>query len=104
MDDRDYRESGEVEHDEADGGSSLRKGKRGSRKRDRYTEDARLKNPVGSLPAASFRAILADRGAIRFDADGAAKVTVEVPASEVAEVVKLVCYQGRVFTVRITSE
>jgi hypothetical protein len=96
-------QSPELEQEQTDGGAMVRArgGKPRSRTGRRFSEG--LESPAGSLPSAGFRAILANNNAIKIDSEGSAKVTLEVPASEIAEVLKLVMYQNRLMTVRISE-
>lgn len=96
-------ESPELEQAQADGGPVVRT--RGRKSRGRSGRDIGERPPAsfGSLPNSSFRAILAGNNAIKIDNEGSAKVTLEVPASEIAEVLKLVMYSNRLMTVRISE-
>jgi hypothetical protein len=96
-------ESSELEQEQTDGGHMVRARGRKSRGRDRHHTSERLEGSFGSLPDSTFRAILASNNAIKIDSEGSAKVTLEVPASEIAEVLKLVMYQNRLMTVRISE-
>lgn len=89
---------------ESEGGRRTRRG-RGAR-RSRLQDASRSVHESGeSLPTISFRAILATTGdPIKVGQDGESKVQVEVSASDIAEVLKLILYRGRLFTVTITSE
>ena len=77
--------------------------KRGSRS----NRSGRSQEAVGALelPAVKFRATLSgSRQPLSFGQDGEGKVTFEVAASEVAELVKLLLYRNRVFTVIIEGD
>jgi len=52
----------------------------------------------------SFIAALNNTTAIKIDGEGQCKVTLEVPTSEIAEVMKLVLYVGKTFKVVIKDE
>lgn len=52
----------------------------------------------------TFIAALNSTTAIKIDGEGQCKVTLEVPMSEIAEVMKLVLYVGKTFKVVIKDE
>lgn len=51
-----------------------------------------------------FLATLEGNGCIRYDGDGACVVKLTVPASELAEVTKLLAYREQVLRVRVEPE
>lgn len=81
-------------------------------RRGRYNKRARLQDSSGQLygdpvvlPRIKFRAILASSGdPIKIGQDGESKVSLEVSADSIAEVLKLILYRGRLFTVEVFSE
>ena len=104
MDDPRYDESGEMEQiqDDRDGLVSKRRGT--TRRRLRSLTREGFEDSPGELPTIQFRAILAERGAVKFDAEGSAKVTLDIPASEVPEVVKLLLYAQRLMNITIVGD
>lgn len=52
----------------------------------------------------TFHASLEGNGCIKYDADGSASVRLSIPASDLAEVVKLLAYRERVLVVSVKAE
>jgi len=83
-------------------GRGPRRGRRD--KRARLQDSPRQLHPA-DLPTVFFRAILASSGdPIKIGQDGESKVSLEVSAADIAEVLKLIMYRGRLFTVVISTE
>ena len=90
--------------DMAESGYGQRK-RRGRRPRGSRLQEAAGRSSGEALPTVQFRAILASSGdPIKVGQDGESKVQMEVSASDIAEVLKLILYLGRLFTVTISTE
>lgn len=82
-----------------------RKYRRGRKARsEEETQRAEASSPV-DLPEFSFRAVLAEgRSFLQISNDGSAKVVLEVPASDLPAVLKLVLFQNKVIRINVTPE
>lgn len=80
-----------------------RKGRRKRRGRD--SERPGFQDAPGELPAVRFRAVLAPVGSpIKISPEGESMVSLAVSAMDLAEVLKLTLFSGRLFTVIINTE
>lgn len=96
------------------GGDMVEPGHGRRTRRGRYNKCSRFQDSAGQLhgeaehadlPRVKFRAILASTGdPIKIGQDGESKVSVEVAASDIAEIIKLILYRGRLFTVTVSHD